>query len=177
MKSRKIVFIIIVFTLIFTLIVKNTKNIGAKQLINKETNFEILSTVTGNMSVSFTEDGKSTITLTENTVYNGWNYNNIGRLNITLSELDIDVVYKLIIKMDNSLYLPVDVLPCPVGATVAFEKNNSIPINGNQLYEGEPFSGTIIYTFNSESSKTVEIDNFELEFKYDEILWNKSHCY
>lgn len=172
MKTKRIVFGLIIFTLIFTLLLKNTKNIKANELINKEPDIDLLSTVTGSMSVSFTEDGKTTVNLTESTVYNGWNYNNIGRLNITLSELDIDIVYKLVIKMDSTLYLPVDVLPCPAGATASFEKNDPISVNGNQTYEGQPFSGTITYTFNSESSKTVAIDNFELEFKYDEILWN-----
>ena len=172
MKTKRIVFGLIIFILIFTLVIKNTENIHAKELISKEPDIDLLNTVTGSMSASFTEDGKTTVNLTENTVYNGWNYNNIGRLNITLSELDIDVVYKLVITMDSTLYLPVDVLPCPVGATVSFEKNESITVNGNQIYEGKPFSGTVIYTFNSESTKTVEIDNFELEFKYDEVLWN-----
>ena len=109
MKSKKIVFVIIIFTVIFTLIINSTKNTYAKQIINNQMDIGSLNNITGNMSAKFTEEGKSTINLTENTVYNGWNYNNIGRLNITLSELDIDIVYKLIITMDKSLYLPVDV--------------------------------------------------------------------
>ena len=172
MKTKRIVFGLIIFTLIFTLFVKNIKNINANELINEEQDINLLNTVSGSMSVTFTEDGKQTINLTENTTYNGWNYNNIGRLNITLTNLDIDVVYKLVITMDSTLYLPVEILPCPVGTLVSFEKNNPISVNGDQIYEGKPFSGTVIYTFNSESSKTVEIDNFELEFKYDEVLWN-----
>ena len=172
MNKKRIVFSLIIFIFIFAILLKNTKNIKANELMNKELDINYLSTLTGSMSVSFTEDGKTTIDLTESTIYNGWNYNNIARLNITLSELDIDIVYKLVIKMDSTLYLPVDVLPCPAGATASFEKNDPISVNGNQTYEGQPFSGTITYTFNSESSKTVAIDNFELEFKYDEILWN-----
>ena len=172
MKTRRIFFELMSLALIFILLINNVQNINARQLINKETNIEELSTISGNMNVTFTEDGKSSVDLTDATTYDGWNYNNIAKLSISLSELDTNTVYKLVITMDSSLYLPVDVLPCPVGATASFDKNASITVNSNQTYDGQPFSGTITYTFNSESSKTVEIDNFELELKYDEVLWN-----
>lgn len=172
MKTKRIIIRLMIFILVFILFISNIKGIVAKELINKESGTELLSSVTGSMSVSFTEDGKSTVDLTESTVYDGWNYNNIAKLSISLSELDTNTIYKLVITMDSSLYLPVDVLPCPVGAIASFEKNEPITVNGNQTYEGQPFSGTVTYTFNSGSSKTVEIDNYELEFKYDEILWN-----
>lgn len=124
------------------------------------------------MSASFSEDGGSSVTLTSDTVVNGWDYDNIGTLNISLEELNINVVYKLIITMDNCLYLPVDVIPSPNGSTIDFEKNESIVVNGNKTYEGMPYSGTITYTFNNGSAKTMEIENFELEFKYDDVYWN-----
>lgn len=170
MKKIQIIFSFMLLICIITF--TNISTLNASTIINKENDITLLSNVPGIMEVKFTEEGKSTINLTESTIYSGWNYNNIGKISISLLNLDTDVVYKLIISMDNIIYSPVDVLPSIGGVTTEFEKNDPIQINGNKKYDGMPFSGTIIYTFNSESSKTFEVENFELQFKYDAVLWN-----
>lgn len=170
MKKIKIIFSIMLLTSI--IMFTNISTLKASTIINKENDITLLSNIPGTMEVKFTEEGKSSINLTESTTYNGWNYNNIGKLSISLFNLDTDVVYKLIISMDNIIYSPVDILPNIGGATTEFQKNDPIQINGNKQYEGMPFSGTFIYTFNSGSSKTFEVENFELQFKYDSVLWN-----
>lgn len=170
MKKIKIIlsFILLAIVIMFT----NINTLKAKTIINKENEVVSLNNIPGTMEVKFTEEGKSPIYLSESTIYNGWNHNNIGKISISLFNLDTDVVYKLVISMDNIIYSPVDVLPNIGGATTEFEKNDPIPINGNKEYAGMPYSGTIVYTFNSESSKTFEVENFELQFKYDAVLWN-----
>ena len=172
MKGKKIIIKVLFFALILTTLINCIEIKGINNVINYDEPINSLSTISGKMSASFSEDGGSSVTLTSDTVVNGWDYDNIGTLNISLEELNINVVYKLIITMDNCLYLPVDVIPSPNGATTDFEKNESIVVNGNQTYEGMPYSGTITYTFNNGSAKTIEIENFELEFKYDDVYWN-----
>ncbi len=172
MKAKKIIIKILFFALIFITLINCIEIKGINNVINYDKSTNSLSTISGKMSASFSEDGGSSVTLTSDTVVNGWDYDNIGTLNISLEELNINVVYKLIITMDNCLYLPVEVIPSPNGSTIDFKKNESIVVNGNKTYEGMPYSGTITYTFNNGSAKTIEIENFELEFKYDDVYWN-----
>ena len=123
--------------------------------------------------VEFGVESKTTVELGTDTNYDGWNSDEIAALYISIGNLDISKVYKLVITMDPIIYAPVETLPFPSGASTSFTKNEDLPINGSERYELMPYSGTIVYTFNNDKDKTIEIDNFKLQLKYDQILWHK----
>ena len=130
-------------------------------------------TTSETLSVEFGVESKTTVELGTNTNYDGWNCDEIAALYISIGNMDISKVYKLIITMDPIVYAPVETLPYPSGASTSFTKNEDLPINGSESYELMPYSGTIVYTFNNDKDKTIEIDNFKLQLKYDQILWHK----
>ena len=125
------------------------------------------------LSVEFGVESKTTVELGTDTNYDGWNSDEIAALYISIGNLDTSKVYKLIITMDPIIYAPVETLPYPSGASTSFTKNEDLHINGSETYELMKYSGTIVYTFNNDKDKTIEIDNFKLQLKYDQILWHK----
>ena len=125
------------------------------------------------LSVEFGVESKTTVELGTDTNYNGWNSDEIAALYISIGNMDTSKVYKLKITMDPIIYAPVETLPFPSGASTSFTKNDNLPINGTETYELMKYSGTIVYTFNNDKDKTIEINNFKLQLKYDQILWNK----
>ena len=105
---KKIRIIISIILLATIMMFTNINILNAKTIINKEIDVTPLSSIPGTMEVKFTEEGKTPINLTDNTTYNGWDYNNIGKISISLFNLDTNIVYKLIISMDNIIYSPVE---------------------------------------------------------------------
>ena len=94
MKKIKIIlsFILLAIVIMFT----NINTLMAKTIINKENEVVSLNNIPGTMEVKFTEEGKSPIYLSESTIYNGWNHNNIGKISISLS---VSCITKLAFKV------------------------------------------------------------------------------
>ena len=159
---KKIVKYIMSILFIFLGVLFFTKNINIFGATNSE---ELL--------VEFKVESKAAVELTDSTIYNGWDYDKGAALYISLKNLDVNKVYKLVITMDPVIYAPVTKLPYPSGAVTKFTKNSNLTINGVKSYAVNKFSGTITYTFNNSTDKTMQIDNFKLQLDYDKVLWHK----
>lgn len=125
------------------------------------------------LSVEFAVESKSSVFLDTATEYSGWDHDDNAAIYVSIKNLDVDKVYSLVISMDPIVYVPVETLPAPSGATTSFVKNDDLLVNGTEGLELKDFSGTITYTFNAGDDKTLEIENFKLQLDFDEVLWNK----
>lgn len=125
------------------------------------------------LTVEFAVESKSSVMLGEDTEFNGWGYDEGAAIYISIKNLDVSKVYKLVISMDPIISVPVETLPVPSGAISSFVKNDDISVNGTEKLVVDEYSGTITYTFNSSVDKTIEIENFKLQLDYNEMLWNK----
>ena len=101
------------------------------------------------LTVEFAVESKSSVMLGEDTEFNGWGYDEGAAIYISIKNLDVSKVYKLVISMDPIIFVPVETLPVPSGAISSFVKNDDILVNGTENLEVHEYSGTITYTFNS----------------------------
>ena len=65
------------------------------------------------LTVEFAVESKSSVMLGEDTEFNGWGYDEGAAIYISIKNLDVSKVYKLVISMDPIIFVPVETLPVP----------------------------------------------------------------